>query len=134
VVVVDQSTDEATKKAVSKYLKNPQFAYIKSDSVGSSAGRNIAIENSENELIAITDDDCEVSTKWLENMVKAFDVDDKIGIVYGKVERGEYNKNCGSIPGYEKENPHILKSIYDKHSLEGLSACMGIKKKTFGKS
>ena len=56
VVVVDQSTDEVTKKAISKYLKNPQFTYIKSDSVGSSAGRNIAIEDSESELVAITDD------------------------------------------------------------------------------
>jgi len=133
VVVVDQSTDEVTKKAVSKYLKNPQFAYIKSDSVGSSAGRNIAIENSESELIAITDDDCEVSVAWLENMVKAFDADKNIGIVYGKVEPGKSDKGPGFIPSYLEENSFILKSIYDKHSLEGLSACMGIRKSVWKK-
>jgi GT2 family glycosyltransferase len=103
VVVVDQSTDEVTKKAISKYLKNPQFTYIKSDSVGSSAGRNIAIENSESELVAITDDDCEVSVAWLENMVKAFDEDDNIGIVYGKVEPGKSDEGPGFIPSYLEE-------------------------------
>ncbi|NIQ15578.1 MAG: glycosyltransferase, partial [Candidatus Dadabacteria bacterium] len=36
VIVVDQSTDETTKNAVSDYLENPQFRYISSDSVGSS--------------------------------------------------------------------------------------------------
>ncbi len=133
VVVADQSTNEVTKKAISKYLKNPQFAYIKSDSVGSSAGRNIAIENSESELIAITDDDCEVSVGWLENMVKAFDVDDNIGIVYGKVEPGKSDEGPGFIPSYLEEKSFILKSIYDKHSLEGLSACMGIRKSVWKK-
>jgi len=133
VVVADQSTNEATKKAISKYFKNPQFAYIKSDSVGSSAGRNIAIENSESELIAITDDDCEVSVAWLENMVKAFDVDKNIGIVYGKVEPGKSDDGPGFIPSYLEENSFILKSIYDKHSLEGLSACMGVRKNVWEK-
>jgi glycosyltransferase involved in cell wall biosynthesis len=128
VIVVDQSTDEATKKAVSAYLKNPQFTYIKSDSVGSSAGRNIAIEHSQSELLAITDDDCQVPREWLENMVNAFDVDKNIGIVYGKVNPGEIGERSGFITSYIEENPFISKSIYDTHSLEGLSACMGLKK------
>jgi len=133
VIVVDQNTDEATKKAISAYLKNPQFTYIKSDSLGSSAGRNIAIKNSESELIAITDDDCEVSSTWLENMVKAFSIDENIGIVYGKVNPGETGEKSGFIPSYIEPNPYISKIIYDKHSLEGLSACMGIKKSVWEK-
>ena len=133
VVVVDQSSGEATKKTISAYLKNPQFTYIKSDSLGSSAGRNIGIENSDSELIAITDDDCEVSEIWLENMVKAFGIDENIGIVYGKVNPGEIGERSGFIPSYIEQNSFILKSIYDKHSLQGLSACMGVKKSVWKK-
>ncbi|NIX14435.1 MAG: glycosyltransferase [Candidatus Dadabacteria bacterium] len=128
IIVVDQSTDDSTNKAVSKYLKNDNFTYIKSDSVGSATARNIAIEKSESEFIAITDDDCVVSVNWLENIIKVFNTDDNIGIVFGKVDRGETGDKEGFIPSYIMETPYITKSIYDKHSLEGLTACMGIRK------
>ncbi len=127
VIVVDQSTDNSTAKAVSSYLDNPLFTYIKSDSVGSSAGRNIAIENSQTEFVAITDDDCEVSENWLENMIEAFKADEKIGIVYGKVEPGRTD-DPGFITTYIEDSSYISRSIYDAKSLRGLSANMGIRK------
>ncbi len=133
VIVVDQSTDETTKNAVSDYLENPQFRYISSDSVGSSAGRNLAIENSETELIAITDDDCEVSADWLDNMIGAFEQDERIGIVYGKVEPGESATESGFITTHLEENSFTAKNIYHSNSLQGLSANMGIKKSIWKK-
>lgn len=128
VVVVDQSTDNRTTKAVAGYLKNPNFSFIKSDSVGSSAGRNLAIDNAQTDLIAITDDDCEVSEDWLKNMVITLRQNEKIGIVYGKVEPGNKSDESNFITTFQQQSTYISKSIYNEHSLKGLSANMGIKK------
>src|SRR5438874_1041458 len=58
--IVDHSSDDRTEEAVQPFLNDPRFTYTRSTSVGVSTGRNIVICNSTNELIAITDDDCEV--------------------------------------------------------------------------
>ena len=133
VVVVDQSSDNSTEQAVSMYLSNSDFRYIRSVLTGSSAGRNLAIENTDTELIAITDDDCEVSENWLESMVRAFVQDENIGIVYGKVEPGKSVDNTGFITTYIEENSYTSKSLYDEKSLRGLSANMGIRKTVWEK-
>ena len=128
VVVVDQSTENFTEDALSQYIKNPNFTYIRSNLTGSSAGRNLAIENSDTELIAITDDDCEVSVDWLGNMTRSFEEDNKIGIIYGKVEPGVSTDKNVFVTTFMESSPYISKSIYNKNSLKGLSANMGIRK------
>ncbi|NIP30865.1 MAG: glycosyltransferase, partial [Candidatus Dadabacteria bacterium] len=133
VIIVDQSTDDSTQQAISRYLNEPDFTYIRSNSIGSSAGRNIAIENSETELIAITDDDCEVSEDWLNNMAEAFQSDERIGIVYGKVEPGRSVNRSEFITTYLENDSFTVKSIYDSKCLQGLSANMGITKSVWEK-
>jgi hypothetical protein len=45
--------------------------------------RNLGIAESRTELIALTDDDGETPTTWLWDLVGAFAVDPRIGIVHG---------------------------------------------------
>jgi len=128
VVVVDQSTDNNSEKAFAGYLGKHNFKFIKSDSTGSSNGRNLAIENAQTELIAITDDDCEVAVDWLKNMVIGLRQNEKIGIVYGNVEPGNKPDKNNFITTFQQQSSYISKSVYEEHSLKGLSANMGIKK------
>ncbi len=128
VVVVDQSTDDVTKKSVNNYINDKKLTYIMSDIPGCSRGRNVGIENSESELIAITDDDCVVPRNWLQSITEAFEIDERVGIVFGNVTPGEYDKSRGFIPTYIRENSYTAHSIKDKHNLEGISACMGLRK------
>lgn len=128
VIIVDQSTDEITKNSIQKYINNHNVTYIKSDEVGYSRGKNIGISKSNTEMIAITDDDCIVPKNWVKCMVEAFREDDKIGIIFGNVLPGQYDDNLGFIPSYIREKSYIAHSINVKHNVEGISACMGLKK------
>jgi GT2 family glycosyltransferase len=126
VIVVDQSEDDATEASLQLFLANPRMRYIRSATKGVSTGRNIGIANAQSELIAITDDDCEVPANWLQELVAAFTVDRRIGIVFGNVLPGPHDRALGFIPAYVRKEPFLARSIREKPQVEGISACMGL--------
>lgn len=126
--IIDQSDNDLTKDALLQFADNNNIIYMKSNTKGCSTGRNIAISNSKNELIAITDDDCEVPNNWLQEMVNAFNADPRIGAVYGNVLAGNYNQELGFIPTYIRSSPFLANDIRQKNKLRGMSACMGLKR------
>lgn len=133
VVLVDQSTDGITKSSIDKYIKDYNLNYIKSDETGYSRAKNLGISHCNSEYIAIVDDDCVVPANWLSSMEEAFGVDGKIGLVFGNVKAGEYDKNLGFIPTYIRDEPYLADSIYKKNNVEGISACMGLRKSLWEK-
>ncbi len=92
------------------------------------AARNEGIRHSETELIAMTDDDCEVASDWLESMVTAFQVDEHIGVVLGNVLAHEHDTSSGFIPAYVCTEPYLAHTIRQKHRIEGIGACMGVRR------
>src|SRR5262245_6176326 len=64
VIVVDQSDDDATEKAVGA-LHEPRLRYVRTSTRGVTNSRNIGIEVSTSEVIAFTDDDCRVRPDWV---------------------------------------------------------------------
>lgn len=128
LIVLDQSTDNKTTQSLNRYTNSPIFTYLKSNTCGAAIGRNIAIQNSETELIGILDDDCVAPVNWIISLINAFLFDEKIGIVFGNVEAGKYDKSKGFIPTYLRDENFLARNIYDKNNVEGLSACMGIRK------
>jgi len=93
-----------------------------------SAGRNIGISNSGCELIALTDDDCEVQSDWPEELVSAFAPDQRIGVVLGNVLPGPHDRLRGFIPSYIRSEPFMARSIREKPEVEGIGACMGLRR------
>jgi GT2 family glycosyltransferase len=90
--------------------------------------RNFAISNSHSEFIATTDDDCETPRNWLNEMMAAFASNDRIGIVFGNTLPGLHDCHAGFIPAYTLNEPCLARSIHDKHRVEGISACMGLRR------
>lgn len=129
--IVDQSDDDQTERALQPFLSDSRLYYIKSDTRGCSAGRNLAISSSKSELIAITDDDCVVSSSWLMDMVAAFNLNAQIGIVCGNVIAGEHDATKGYITVYIQEKPFLAKNIRQKNHLGGITACMGVRHNTW---
>ncbi len=84
ILIVDQSTDNKTENFI-KNLNSKQIRYIKTDTVGLSKARNLAILNVRTKYLAFTDDDCIVEDDWIENILKEYDSDHKLFGVYGKV-------------------------------------------------
>jgi GT2 family glycosyltransferase len=126
--VVDQSADDVTAASLRPFLDNPRMRYTRSATKGVSAGRNIGIGEAQSELIAITDDDCEVTTDWLWKLVDGFARDSRIGIVFGNVVPGSHDGTSGFIPGYSRHEPFVARGIHEKSQVEGLSACMGLRR------
>jgi GT2 family glycosyltransferase len=80
VLVVDQSADDATKRLVATV---PGVRYTTSGP-GLSCGRNVAVAETTAPLIAFTDDDVTVPSRWLESMAAALDAAPDIGVVCGR--------------------------------------------------
>src|SRR5437868_11487407 len=55
LLIVDQSENDLTEKAVRPYLTDPRFGYLKTASHGLGVSHNLGISQAKAEIIAITD-------------------------------------------------------------------------------
>lgn len=133
LIVVDQSDDVLTRQAVQPFLNDRRFTYIPSEIKGVAAGRNLAISYADTEFIAITDDDCEVPPEWLKELVAAFEVDERIAIVFGEVIAGPHDSSLGFIPTYECHRPFLATNIWQKNQVRGITACAGVRRSIWEK-
>lgn len=88
VLLVDQSTDDKTRHVV-RAMDAPCLTYLGTDTVGKSVALNLALNRmltrTDIDLLAFTDDDCEVSADWLERYAVAFAADPGADILFGPV-------------------------------------------------
>jgi GT2 family glycosyltransferase len=128
LLVIDQSDDSTAWNSLTEWLGDPRFEYVSSATRGLARARNLALSIADDGIVAMTDDDCEVAPDWLEQIAESFRVSEKIGIVMGNVLRGPHDETRGFIPGYVRTAPFIAKGISDKSKVEGIGACMAIRK------
>lgn len=75
VVVVSDGSTDGTEKMI-KNIKgelNYKFKFIKERRKGISHTKNVAIKNSQGEIVISTDDDCLFEKGWLKKLIKPFD-------------------------------------------------------------
>jgi len=84
IVCDDNRTKDGTEEMVKTLMRDApcELRYFKVRKIGISAARNIGIENARGEIVGFTDDDCVVSSTWIEAAKKYFD-DKKISGVAG---------------------------------------------------
>lgn len=128
VIIVDQSDDDATECAVAPYLHLAQVRYIRTASRGLGAARNVGVEAARGEWIAFTDDDCTAGPDWLGELGRGFDVDTRVSVVLGNVIEGQHDREAVFIPSYVRKGSFLARSIADKHNVEGIGACMALRK------
>jgi glycosyltransferase involved in cell wall biosynthesis len=128
VIVVDQSADGLTEAALSPLMTDPRLRYLRSVTAGRSAGLNAGIREARGALVATTDDDCRVPADWLRQIEAAFAVDGRVGIVFGNVLPAPQDCAEGRIPSYIRQRPFLARSIRDKNQVEGLGACMAVRR------
>ncbi len=131
--IIDQSEDDLTEKSLQPFMVDPRLHYQRSSDRGLSRGRNIGIQNTQSEFIALTDDDCEAPTYWLEELAAAFALDHRIGIIFGNVEAGPHDSKAGFIPTYVCPGPFLASHMRRKHLTNGISACMGMRRSVWQK-
>src|SRR6476469_3821383 len=109
LLVVDQSENDLTEKAVRPYLDDPRFCYLRTATRGLGVSHNLAISRVSTELIAITDDDCEVAPDWIGQLVAIFEQNERLGLVFGNVVPSPcYDLTTGYIPYFQRDEPYTL--------------------------
>lgn len=86
LVIVDQSDDDTTRRAVAAFFTDGRVRYEHLDVAGTSHARNHGIAVTTAPFIAITDDDCTVPSDWTAQLGAAFDRNPRIGVVYCNVD------------------------------------------------
>src|SRR5262249_48832973 len=127
-MVIDQSDDDRTELSLQDLAMNPCLVYIRTSTRGLSAALNVGIAHARYEIIGITGDDCEVEQNWLSELVSAFTIDRRIGIVFGNILPGPHDQSHGFVPGYVRDGAFLARDISEKHHVAGTSACMGLRR------
>ena len=100
-LVVDQSTDDRTRQAVEAVAQgDPRVHLEPTNTVGSSAARNLGAQLAGTDIVAYTDDDCIVEPDWLTQIVQEFDKPE-IAAVYGRLIPYDFKGRDGTEVGYK---------------------------------
>jgi len=127
-IVVDQSDDDRTEERLGGMAAHGCVRYVRSGTRGLSRARNVGASVAEADVIACTDDDCEVATDWLANMVSAFDVDPAIGLVFGSVLPAPHDPRHGFVPAYQRQGARLARRARDRRLVDGIGSCMGLRR------
>ena len=126
VVVVDQSDSQDTRWLLEHEV--PSVRIVASEPRGLAAARNMGVAHATGEIIAFTDDDCEVRRGWLDAMRNAFAREERIGLVFGKVLASDYDRGAGFVPSYDVPAFIIADRLAQKTKIEGMGACMAVRR------
>lgn len=91
LLIVDQSLDKKTQEIVERHMRtDKRITYIHMNAQGKTKALNLGIKESAGDIIAQTDDDCIVSDDWLAQIIKAFQNNPDVAVIFGSVvdERG----------------------------------------------
>jgi glycosyltransferase involved in cell wall biosynthesis len=128
LVVVDQSKNNETLEALKPFGKDPRLRYVKITSVGKGNALNAGLEETKGSVIAITDDDCTVSPKWLEKFALIFATHPKVAVAFCSVEAGEHDPTAGFIPDYVLTGERMLTTMHDARHARGLGAGIAVRR------
>ncbi|HEX8036114.1 MAG TPA: glycosyltransferase family A protein [Ktedonobacterales bacterium] len=131
LLIVDQgSTDETEQSIRDLRATLPQFPrlmYIRSATAGASAAHNIAVSHATGDIIAFTDDDCEVLPQWLGHIVSYVETHPDVSQVCGAVLAGPYDPTRGFIPTYDARHERQVASPWLKWREGGIGANMAFR-------
>ncbi len=101
--VVDQSPDDSSAIILEPFCSDPRFHYLlnRRPGFGAASSRNLGIAASHGEIIALIDDDVEVTPNWLEQIVTEFSADPELDFIAGRLTAPPYDPKQGYTPSFD---------------------------------
>jgi glycosyltransferase involved in cell wall biosynthesis len=100
VFVIDQSDGSATKDNLARF-DDPRLHYVRTDTRGVTISRNLGIKLTKGDIIACTDDDCQVTPEWATSISAIFASDPEVAVVCGRVRVPDTMWSSGYVLGFE---------------------------------
>ncbi|MBO9317753.1 MAG: glycosyltransferase family 2 protein [Chloroflexus sp.] len=96
--VVDQSSDDSGAVLLESFRSDPRFHYLSNrrSGFGAASSRNLEIAAGHGAIVALIDDDVEVTPNWLEQIVAEFSADPELDFIAGRLTASP----CDSAQGY----------------------------------
>lgn len=86
VVIVDNGSTDDTKTVIKDFEERLGLRYIYLAEASIPKARNLVLEHATQDIIAFTDDDCDIPREWLSSVERGFLRADNVGVVGGWVE------------------------------------------------
>ena len=129
LLIVDQSTSDDTQHAVAPFVADPRVRYVRSATVGLGRARNIGLRLAQTEVVAFTDDDCEVPPDWLAQMSRSFSEHPRVAVTFCSVTAGPHDVHAGFVPVYRCQGTRVLRRIGEKPRARGIGAGMAVRRR-----
>ncbi len=130
LTVVDQSDDRATEKALAAF-RDPRLRYIRSETRGLSAARNVGIGSTHAPIVAFTDDDCRVPDNWVVLWHQLFSDDAEAALAFGRVVLPEELQGSGHAATFDPTQRQYQHSFPDPEAPWGIGANMAFRRRVF---
>jgi len=131
ICVIDQTIEGHELKAAVVRLGDGRIRYLSMNQRGLARAINLGVTAVAVDLIAVTGDDCEPATDWLERIVATFDGDETIGVVHGNVEPCAHDPKVDFVQASVRSDSMTASRPVDVPSLIGTSANMGLRRSAF---
>lgn len=125
LILIDQSTDEATAHAIRPLLADQRLRYIRSNQTGLSRARNEGLQIARGELVVMTDDDCEAPTNWVEKLVAIFEQHPDVVLIYGDVDVAPHDPTQGFITYRNIPKDYLVRNVREWISAGGAAVGIG---------
>jgi GT2 family glycosyltransferase len=130
IIIVDNNSTDDTKEVVKGYLETSchDIRYISEGKQGNNYARNKALVEAKGEILAFTDDDCVLDSKWLRQIGKKFESEPALACVGGRVEL--YDKSDRAVTIRTRGEETEVKSANQLYGL--IIGCnMAIRRRVF---
>jgi glycosyltransferase involved in cell wall biosynthesis len=121
VIIVDNNSTDQTRAVVESFIESGQrnVRYLFEPQAGKSVALNTGIREAKGRIIAMTDDDCIVDSKWIASILQEYASDPDLAAIGGRVElynrmdepttvRTSKQRSVVSLAPFEPSSPPII--------------------------
>jgi len=126
LIVVDQSADDESRRALEALRGDERLCYVRSTSRGLSRSRNEALRYADTPIVVFTDDDCTVPVDWISTMQQVLDEAPDSALAFCKVSAGPHDASKGFVPAYSCEGTRIHRSYCE--DARGMGAGLAVRR------